>query len=73
MQVGGETLTIPRHGAVLVDPPSLRQVFNDTAEEVLWLIVGAPRHEEGAVQGDLYPENPRQSPPELHDRKWPPV
>jgi len=47
IRVGGETLTIPKYGAVLVGPSSLRQVFNDTAEEVLWLICGAPRHEEG--------------------------
>jgi uncharacterized cupin superfamily protein len=72
IRVGGETLTIPRYGAVLVGPSPLRQVFNDTAEEVLWLIVGAPRHEEGAERGDFYPEDPRQLPPELHGRKWPP-
>jgi len=72
IRVGAETLTIPKHGAVLVAPSSLRQVFNDTAEEVLWLILGSPRHEEGADRSDLYPEDPRQLPPELRDRKWPP-
>jgi uncharacterized cupin superfamily protein len=72
IRVGGETLTIPRYGAVLVGPSSLRQVFNDTAEDVLWLICGAPRHEEGTERGDFYPEDPRQVPPDLHDRKWPP-
>jgi len=61
-----------KYGAVLVGPTSLRQVFNDTAEEVLWLICGAPRHEEGTDHSDFYPEDPRQLPPELHDRKWPP-
>jgi mannose-6-phosphate isomerase-like protein (cupin superfamily) len=29
IRVGGEALTIPRHGALLVGPSSLRQVFND--------------------------------------------
>src|SRR5262245_20807631 len=43
MRVGGDTLTIPRHGSVLVAPDRLRQVFNDTAQEALWLIVGAPQ------------------------------
>ena len=72
MRVGGDTLTIPKHGAVLVRPSSLRQVFNDTAEEVLWLILGAPRHEEVADRSAIYPEDPRRLPPELHGRKWPP-
>jgi len=42
MRVGAETLTVPKHGGVLVGPSQLRQVFNDTDAEVLWLIVGAP-------------------------------
>ena len=29
LRVGGETLTAPRHGGVLVGPDPLRQVFND--------------------------------------------
>jgi len=42
LRVGDETLTVPRYGGVLVGPGQLRQVFNDTDAEVLWLIVGAP-------------------------------
>lgn len=42
MGVGGETLTVPKYGGVLVGPDKLRQVFNDTDAEVLWLIVGVP-------------------------------
>src|SRR3954465_11061123 len=42
IRVGDETLTIQKHGGVLVGPDQLRQVFNDTDEEVLWLVVGAP-------------------------------
>src|SRR6186997_2406628 len=42
MRVGGKTLTVPKHGGVLVGPEQLRQVFNDTEEDALWLIVGAP-------------------------------
>ena len=33
---------MPKYGGVLVGPEELRQVFNDTDDEVLWLIVGAP-------------------------------
>lgn len=42
IRIGEETLTIPKYGAVLVGPDQLRQVFNDTDSDVLWLIVGAP-------------------------------
>lgn len=70
MRVGEEILTVPRHGAVLVEPKRLRQVFNDGPEEVLWLIVGAPR--EVATPSDVYPEDPKGLPPELSGRVWPP-
>ena len=72
MRIGGETLTIPKHGAVLVPAPHLRQIFNDSEEDALWLIVGAPRHEEIPDLSAIYPENPRQLPAELHGRTWPP-
>jgi len=71
IRVGDETLTVPKYGAVLVAPAALRQVFNDTAEEVLWLICSAPRHEAGANMADFYPEDARQLPRELRGRKWP--
>lgn len=71
IRVGEDTLTVSRHGAVLVPPSSLRQVFNDTAEEVLWLIVAAPRHEDVADRSRIYPEDPRQLPRELQGT-WPP-
>jgi len=72
MRVGAETLTVPRHGAVLVHPECLRQVFNDTGEEVLWLILGAPRNEGTMDRSIFYPEDPKQLPPELKNRTWPP-
>ena len=72
IRIGGTTVTIPRYGSVLVRPQFLRQVFNDTAEEVLWLVVGAPRDESGAERRDFYPEDPRQLPAELEGRSWPP-
>src|SRR5436190_16204484 len=45
IRVGEETLTVPKHGGVLVGPQVMRQVFNDTNTEVLWRIVGAPENE----------------------------
>lgn len=72
MRVGVDTLTIPKYGAVLVAAEVLRQVFNDTGDEVLWMIVAAPRTEEIKSTTDLYPEGPSQLPKELQDHAWPP-
>ena len=79
MRVGGETLTVPKYGAVLVGPDELRQVFNDTDTETLWLIIGAPEELEflqgSKSQMDLslvYPEDPKQLPAELTGKQWPP-
>ncbi len=75
MRVGDETITMPKHGGVLVGPELLRQVFNDTNEEVLWLIVGAPEREfEDGELHDMkvyYPVDPKQLPKELDGVTWP--
>ena len=79
IRIGDETLTVPKYGAVLVGPDQLRQVFNDTDEDVLWLIVGAPEELE-FLQGSkspmdlslIYPQDPTQLPPELEGVEWPP-
>ena len=42
MRVGERTIRVPRYGCVLVAPPTLRQIFNDTPAESLWLILAAP-------------------------------
>jgi mannose-6-phosphate isomerase-like protein (cupin superfamily) len=79
MRVGDQTLTVPKYGGVLVGPDQLRQVFNDTDTEVLWLIVGAPEETEfspGAkTKPDMsliYPVDPTQLPKELAGVHWPP-
>lgn len=79
IRVGDETLTIPKHGSLLVGPEQIRQVFNDTDEEVLWLILGAPEETEflpGATPPPdlsvLYPTDPKQLPKELAGVVWPP-
>ena len=79
LRVGDETLTVPRYGGVLVGPDQLRQVFNDTDAEVLWLIIGAPEELE-FLQGSrsqmdlllIYPVDPKQLPKELAGVEWPP-
>jgi mannose-6-phosphate isomerase-like protein (cupin superfamily) len=79
MRVGNETVTVPKYGGVLVGPDQLRQVFNDTDADVLWLIVGAPEEME-FLQGSkskadlslIYPVDPKQLPKELAGSEWPP-
>jgi mannose-6-phosphate isomerase-like protein (cupin superfamily) len=77
IRVGDETLTVPQHGGVLVGPQHLRQVFNDTDTEVLWLIIGAPEKEtETGGYPDMkviYPVDPTQLPRELDGTTWPPA
>ena len=75
IRVAEETLTVPEHGGILVGPQLLRQVFNDTDSEVLWLIVGAPEAElephETSDKSLFYPVDPKQLPKELDGKKWP--
>jgi quercetin dioxygenase-like cupin family protein len=71
IRADGELLTLSPLSAVLVDPDTVRQVFNDSDREQLWLIVGAPR--EGANTLEMtaetldfvYPDGPKALPPEL--------
>jgi mannose-6-phosphate isomerase-like protein (cupin superfamily) len=80
MRVGDETLTVSKYGGVLVGPDLLRQVFNDTDADVLWLIIGAPEEFE-FLQGSrskmdlslIYPVDPKQLPKELAGTIWPPA
>lgn len=76
IRVGEETLTVPKGGGIHVGPELLRQVFNDTDSEVLWLIVGAPdaEFEPGEIpdMSLYYPVDPTQLPQELAGHVWPP-
>ena len=76
IRIEDETITVPKYGAILVAPEKLRQIFNDTPQEVLWLIIGEPEPE---LEGDqefrpemFYPEDPKQLPKELAGHQWPP-
>jgi hypothetical protein len=66
-----ELLTLSPLSAVLVDPHTVRQVFNDTDCEQLWLIVGAPPEGDDTLEmtaetlACIYPDGPKALPPEL--------
>jgi len=76
MRIADDTVTVPRYGGVLVGPSVVRQVFNDTEADVLWLIIGAPEKEldpgEELDPKLVYPVDPKQLPVELAGVTWPP-
>ncbi|HEX3688186.1 MAG TPA: hypothetical protein VHV28_00755 [Solirubrobacteraceae bacterium] len=57
--------------ALLVEPASLRQVFNDTGADALWRVAGAPPEAANTLEMTaellqwMYPDGPRALPPEL--------
>lgn len=67
-----EPLTLAPLDTLLVEPSSVRQLFNDTDADQLWLVVGAPAEaitstlemSEEQLRG-MYPDGPRALPPEL--------
>lgn len=71
MHVDDEALTLETGSAVLVGPGSVRQVFNDTQDEALWLVAGAPPEPANTKEMSeedlefLYPDGPKAMPPEL--------
>jgi uncharacterized cupin superfamily protein len=71
IRVDGELLTLSPLSAVRVDPETIRQVFNDSDQEHLWLIIGAPLEAANTLEmtaeklAFLYPDGPKALPPEL--------
>jgi uncharacterized cupin superfamily protein len=71
IRIDEEALELAPLDALLVRPASVRQVFNDTDAEALWLVVGAPPEGANTLEmseaqlRQLYPEGPRALPPEL--------
>ena len=72
VRVDGELLTLAPLSALLVEPETVRQVFNDTGEDALWLVVGAPPEPISSTLemtseqlAEFYPDGPKALPPEL--------
>jgi quercetin dioxygenase-like cupin family protein len=66
-----EPLTLAPLDALIVEPRTTRQVFNDTDADALWFVVGAPQGPANTLEmtpeqlADLYPDGPKALPPEL--------
>jgi uncharacterized cupin superfamily protein len=71
LRVEDELLTLEPLSALLVDPGTVRQLFNDTDEDQLWLVVGAPPEFANTLEISdedlawMYPDGPKAMPPEL--------
>jgi uncharacterized cupin superfamily protein len=73
IRVDDDLLELPRLSSVLVTPESVRQLFNDTEADVLWLVFGTPDEAANTLEMSeetmafLYPDGPKALPPELAD------
>jgi uncharacterized cupin superfamily protein len=73
LRVDGDLLTLEPLDAVLVEPASVRQPFNDTDADQLWLVAGAPPEFANTLEMTeeqlqaLYPDGPKALPPELSE------
>ena len=72
VRVDDELYTLEPLSALVVEPRTVRQLFNDTDADALWLVVGAPREEvtstlemSAELLADMYPDGPKALPPEL--------
>ncbi|MGB9183088.1 MAG: cupin domain-containing protein [Solirubrobacteraceae bacterium] len=73
IRVEDDLLTLTVLSTLLIEPGCVRQIFNDTSTDTLWLVAGAPPEAANTLQmtpeqlAALYPDGPRALPPELTD------
>jgi hypothetical protein len=71
IRVEDEVLTLTPLSTLLLEPHCVRQIFNDTEAEALWLVFGTPPEAANTLQmtpgqlAELYPDGPKALPPEL--------
>jgi uncharacterized cupin superfamily protein len=71
MRVGEELLTLEPLSSVLVEPEAVRQLFNDTDADAVWIVFGAPGEAANTLEmtpellAEMYPDGPKALPPEL--------
>jgi quercetin dioxygenase-like cupin family protein len=71
IRIGEELQTIEPLSTLLVEPEEMRQLFNDTETDQLWLVVGAPPEAANTLEMTpqdlewLYRDGPKALPPEL--------
>jgi uncharacterized cupin superfamily protein len=71
IHIDDELLTLKPLSSIVVDPEHVRQIFNDTDADALWLVVGTPTEAANTLEmtaeqlAKLYPDGPKALPPEL--------
>jgi len=72
VRVEDELLTLEPRASLVVDPDTVRQLFNDTDADQLWLVMGAPPEAVAStlemseeLLAFMYPDGPKALPPEL--------
>lgn len=75
IRVEQQALALPSLSTLVVAPGAVRQLFNDTEEDSLWLVVGTPPDAANTLEmsaellAELYPDGPKALPPELEARR----
>lgn len=73
IRVDEQRLELGPLDALRVSADSVRQIFNDTDADALWLVAGAPPEQANTLEmseeqlAELYPDGTRALPPELED------
>jgi uncharacterized cupin superfamily protein len=71
IRIGEEVLTLAPLDSLYVAPEQVRQIFNDTEADALWLVAGAPPEFASTLEMSpetietMYPDGIRALPPEL--------
>lgn len=72
IRIGDDVLTLGPLDSLLVEPDTVRQPFNDTDADQLWLVMGAPNESVAStlemtpeMLAHMYPDGPKAMPPEL--------
>ncbi|MBV9002838.1 MAG: cupin domain-containing protein [Solirubrobacterales bacterium] len=71
IRVGEDLHTLEPLSTLLIEPGQVRQLFNDTGADQLWLVVGAPPEPANTLQMTaedlawIYPDGPKALPPEI--------
>ncbi len=71
IRIEDDLLTLEPLSTLLVEPSTVRQVFNDTDVDVLWYVVGTPSEAANTLEMSeedlawMYPDGPKALPPEL--------
>jgi uncharacterized cupin superfamily protein len=71
IRIADQLHTLDPLSSLLIEPAEIRQLFNDTEADQLWLVVGAPPEPANTLEMTpeeldwLYPDGPKAPPPEL--------